>query len=60
MITPREKQLWDLLDDIDTAFDAFRPLMEDFERFVQAKVEARHRILYSDGYDLFETPAKGE
>jgi hypothetical protein len=54
MITEREKLLWDLLDDIDTAFDAYRPQMEAFEKFVQEKVEKRHQILASDGFNLFE------
>ena len=54
MITEREKKLWDLLDDIDTAFDGFRPEMQAFENYVQRKVEERHRILVSDGHNLFE------
>jgi hypothetical protein len=61
MITEREQALWDLLDDIDTAFDGYRPEMEAFERYVEKKVNARHQILHSDGYKLFEpdgsTPA---
>lgn len=54
MITEREKALWDLLDDIDTAFDAYRPHMESFEQFVQQKVYKRHSYLVSDGYNLCE------
>ena len=54
MITEREKALWDLLDDIDTAFDAFRPHMEQFEHFVQSKVDERNKWLTSGGYELSE------
>jgi hypothetical protein len=53
IITKREEALWDLLDEIDTAFDTYRPPMEAFERYVQKKVEARHLILRSDGYKLY-------
>jgi hypothetical protein len=56
IITKREEALWDLLDDIDTAFDIYRPQMEAFERYVQQKVEARHLILSSDGYKLYAPP----
>jgi hypothetical protein len=59
MITERERKLWDLLDDIDTAFDDFRPQMEPFERYVEKKVGERHQILHSDGYELYEPEEKG-
>lgn len=54
MITEREKALWDLLDNIDTAFDAYRPRMEDFEHRVQELCNERHKYLVSDGYELYE------
>jgi hypothetical protein len=54
MITEREKFLWDLLDNIDTAFDRFRPEMHAFEEYVQTVAEERHHVLVSDGYELFE------
>jgi hypothetical protein len=55
MITERERKLWDLLDDIDSASDIFRPKMDDpFVSFVMEKVQARHQHLVSDGYNLFE------
>lgn len=54
MITEREKALWDLLDEIDTAFDALRPRIEAFEDFVQRQVDKRHLYLQSDGYQLYE------
>jgi hypothetical protein len=60
MITEREKALWDLLDDIDTAFDAFRPQMDQFERYVKEKVGGRHQILHSDGYELYEPEEKAK
>lgn len=54
MITEREKALWDLLDDIDTAFDRYRPDMHAFEQYMQRKVTERHQYLQSDGYGLYE------
>jgi hypothetical protein len=55
MITEREKKLWDLLDDIDSASDIFRPNMDDpFVAYVMQKAEARHQHLISDGYNLSE------
>ena len=58
MISEREKALWDLLDDIDTAFDTYRPPMGSFERFVSQVVEKRHLYLISDGYKLYEAGTK--
>jgi hypothetical protein len=55
MISEREKKLWDLLDDIDSASDIFRPNMDDpFVAYVMKKAEARHLYLVSDGYNLSE------
>jgi hypothetical protein len=55
MITEREKKLWDLLDDIDSASDIFRPAMDDpFVTYVMRKAEMRHQYLVSDGYNLAE------
>jgi hypothetical protein len=55
MITERESKLWDLLDDIDTASDIFRPNLDDpFVSYVMKKVKARHHHLVSDGYKLSE------
>jgi hypothetical protein len=48
--------LWDLLDDISTAGDMFKPRLDDpFVTYVLWKCEERNRAFTSDGYDLFET-----
>ena len=55
MITEREKALWDLLDDIDTASDRFKPSLDSaFVRYVLGKADERNKYLVSDGYELFE------
>lgn len=44
------KRLWDLLDDIDTAFDHYKPNMSDkFVHYVNCKV--RERGLYANSPD---------
>lgn len=49
--------LWDLLDDIDTADDMFKPQdlasLQRFHDYVMRKVESRHQSVKSDGYTLF-------
>ena len=47
------KRLWDLLDDISTAGDAFKPENNAYFRYVNGKAEDRSGIITSDGYDLF-------
>ena len=56
MITQREKDLWSLLDDIDTALDLFKPELNAFEKYVCAKVEERNGILENDGHGNFRLP----
>lgn len=51
--------LWKLLDDIDTAVDAFKPTMTPYSRFVCQKVGERFKHITSDGYILTD-PATGE
>lgn len=53
----REKAeaLWQLLDDISTAFDMAKPEMEWFERYVWNKCERRSQYFESDGYRLYAT-----
>ena len=50
-------KLWSLLDDIDTASDAFKPSDEAgyrrFYEYAMKKAVARHAIITSDGYDLY-------
>jgi len=60
--------LWELLDDIDTASDMFKPADEAgyrrFYEYAMKKTEARHATVTSDGYDLYlsnvaKTAARG-
>ena len=50
------KELWQLLDDIDTASDIFKPTDIDsykaFYKYVMRKSEERHEYFESNGYDL--------
>ena len=49
--------LWELLDDIDTASDMFKPSDEvgyrRFYKYAMKKSEARYEQVTSDGYDLY-------
>jgi hypothetical protein len=51
--------LWQLLDDIDTAVDAFKPAMTAYVGYIRGKVAKRFALLASDGYRLRD-PATGE
>lgn len=51
-ITPREEALWKIIDDIDTATDAFHPDKSPFVEYVMRKVGQRFQYLGSDGYVL--------
>ena len=54
-ITEREKNLWKILDDIDTATDMFKPDNNQlFTQYVYKAVKKRFRYLKSDGYNLKE------
>jgi hypothetical protein len=53
-------KLWDLLDKIDTASDMFKPCesngiksYENFYNYAMSKSEERHKLMKSDGHDLF-------
>ena len=46
------EKLWNLLDDIDTALDMYKPEMEGFEKYVSKKCQERHNLITSDGYKL--------
>lgn len=52
--------LWKLLDDIDTASDAFKPREEEsykaFYKFAMKTCESRVKHICSDGYKLFLLP----
>ncbi len=54
----KAEKLWELLDDIDTYFDMFKPDMEAFERRVEDKCQQRHKHLASDGWHLYPTVVK--
>ena len=51
------EKLWDLLDDIDTASDMFKPQDEKsamaFYKYTMTKQAERHKYLKSDGYKLY-------
>lgn len=51
------EKLWNLLDDIDTASDIFKPQNEKsamaFYKYVMSKQTERHKYLKSDGYRLY-------
>ena len=51
------EKLWDLLDDIDTACDIFKPRDEEsamaYYRYVSEKTIDRHKYLKSNGYELY-------
>lgn len=51
----KAETLWQLLDDISTAFDMHKPKMEGFERYVWFKCEQRSKQFQSDGYKLYAT-----
>ena len=46
--------LWEILDDISTAGDAFKPDLNDpFVKYVLDKCEQKNKHFDSDGYNLF-------
>lgn len=47
-----EEKLWQLLDDIDTAGDVFKPEITEYFKYVVKKTEERHKYLISDGFTL--------
>ena len=50
------EKLWDIIDDIDTGSDIFKPnnlhSYKGFYDYVMKKQKLRHEYLVSDGYDL--------
>ncbi len=46
------KRLWGLLDDIDTAGDAFKPDQTPYFKYVDKKSCERHGLYTSDGYEI--------
>jgi len=51
--------LWRMLDDIDTFSDMAKGNNKAFREGVEEKVRERHRILESDGYNLFAPTSDG-
>ena len=45
--------LWSIIDDIDTADDRFKENIIGFRKYTMKKQSERHKVLVSDGYDLF-------
>ena len=48
----KAETLWQLLDDIDTYGDMYKPEINRYFKAVNKKASERHKILYSDGYKL--------
>jgi hypothetical protein len=47
-------KLWELLDDISTASDMFKPEMNSFYNYTMKKTEERGKYMESsDGYNLY-------
>ena len=53
-----QAKLWQIIDDVDTLSDVFKPTeliqYKNYFRAVNKRLAKRHEILESDGYDLFE------
>lgn len=54
----RIKFLFKLLDDIDTAYDMFKPETREIDKYILDLCNKRFEILKSDGYNLFEIEIK--
>ena len=52
-------ELWQMLDDIDTFSDMAKDNDKSFRDAVEKKVSERHRVLASDGYNLFTPTIDG-
>ncbi len=52
------EQLWELLDDVDTALDAFKQDKEQFCDYTIKKIAARFKLMGSDGHNIY--PIKSE
>lgn len=47
------RELWAILDDIDTASDIFKPIKNNFYNHSMNKVGQRWMLMGSDGYKLY-------
>jgi len=48
-----EAKLYNLIDDISTAGDMFKPEIDGHFKYIQRKIEEASRYIVSDGYKLF-------
>lgn len=48
------EKLWSIIDDIDTADDMCKANDTCFRNYAMAKQKERHKVLVSDGYNLFK------
>jgi len=46
-------KLYQIIDDIDTALDMFKPELSNFEKYVIAKIKEKDLLVVSDGYKLY-------
>jgi hypothetical protein len=47
------RQLWGILDDIDTASDVFKPEQTNFYKYIMEKLKERFKYITTDGYELY-------
>ena len=48
-----EAKLFQIIDDIDTASDLFKPEIENYERYIFKKIKESQLLIVSDGYKLY-------
>lgn len=51
----KAEALWQLLDDIDTAGDMFKPEINPYFKYVNKKAAERFKQMESDGYRIINT-----
>jgi hypothetical protein len=54
------RELASIIDDIDTAFDIFKPEEKSFEKYVWMKIKEARKYFTSDGYELYEVKQDGK
>lgn len=53
-----EAKLYNLIDDIDTFSDLFKPENNSYHKSIQRKIKEAHKYIVSDGYKLYYKPKK--
>ena len=48
-----EAKLYQIIDDIDTASDMYKPDIGGYEKYVFKKIHEAHKYITSDGYKLY-------